>query len=273
MIDIESFLEKGWVVIDLIDPSPVKEIRRALQNHLNALIGRDISLEDYHKVAHDDALHTKLQTALTDTFRKGLLGKSIIERQIPLFQSLLGLDLWIQKNPYLRIARPKKSQDNLGYHRDTFYGGSPYELSVLIPFVDVPYLSALKVMSGSHIQSEKAFPTTQIENPDSSVKKGSLKHQLGFLYAPKKMDSSVERKMVPIPLKVGQALAFSLSTVHGSIINQGSTTRWSTDIRLMNAFAPVDLSMRPDYYIPLSCSAMTAQAEQYFRANQKVEAS
>ena len=83
------------------------------------------------------------------------------------------------------------------------------------------------------------------------------------------MDSSIAKDMIPVPLRLGQALAFSLSTVHGCVVNNGSKTRWSTDIRIMNAFAPVDLKDRPEYYQPLSSSAVTAKAQEYFLATEK----
>ena len=266
MIDIEHFSEKGWVVIDFIDPAPVLKAREALQTHLNELLGRNIPLEEYHAEVEDDTQHTDIQIKMTEFFRKQQFGKAIIEKQLPLFKPFMGLDLCVQRSPYLRMTRPGKPQDNIGYHRDTYYGGSPYELSVLIPYVDVAAPSALQVMTGSHSLPENHFPTMQIENPDEDVRKGSAKHKLGFLYAPKVMNPSVGKDMIAIPLKLGQAIAFNLSTVHGSVVNNGTATRWSTDIRVMNAFAPVDLSARPDYYEPLSRSAITTQAQEYFIA-------
>lgn len=268
MIDIEHFSEKGWVVIDFVDPSPVLKAREALQKKLSELLGKNISLEDYHKEVEDDQLHTETQIKMTEFFRKNQLGKPIIEAQLSLLKPFVGLDLFVQRNPYLRMARPGKPQDNIGYHRDTYYGGSPYELSVLVPYVDIAAPSALQVMTGSHTLPDDYFPTTQISNPDAKVTKGSSKHQLGFLYAPKVMDPSIEKNMLAVPLKIGQAIAFSLSTVHGCIVNNGEATRWSSDIRVMNSFAPVDLSARPDYYEPLCDSSVTAQAKDYFLASQ-----
>jgi ectoine hydroxylase-related dioxygenase (phytanoyl-CoA dioxygenase family) len=206
---------------------------------------------------------------MTEAFRERGLGCKILAAQAPFFRTLLGPDLSIQANPYLRITRPQKPKDNIGYHRDTFYGGSPYEISVFVPFVDLPPECSLSVLSGSHIHSEERYPTVQIENPDTAVRKGTPKHKLGFLYAPKVMDPSVHEQMRPIPLKVGQALLFSLSTVHGSQINSGTTTRWSSDMRVMHALAPVDLTARPDYYKHLSHSCVSEAALRYFNANGK----
>lgn len=264
---VEHFRENGWFILDLIDPSSVYRTRAFLTEKLSELLGRPCPLEDYHLHAENDTVHTQLQIQMTEFFRKEKWGPQIIRDQLPFFQKLLGPDLFVQADPYLRMTRPQKPQDNIGYHRDTFYGGSPYELSVLIPFVDVPKASALKVLSGSHVHSESLYPTEQILDPTTT--KGSSKHQLGFLYAPKQMDSSIEEKMEPIPLQIGQALVFSLSTVHGSRVNTGDFARWSTDIRVMHAMAPVDLSARPHYYQPLSDSIVTQKAKEYFYANRE----
>lgn len=266
---IEHFIEHGWAVVDFEKPQLVMQAREALQKQLDQLLGKHCSLEEYHKVAEQDPFHIDLQVKLTQFFREQKFGPRIIKAQLDFFQQMAGLDLLVQANPYLRMSRPGKPQDNIGYHRDTFYGGSPYEVSVLIPFVNLEANSSLSVMSGSHILSEELFPITQIQNPDTEVVKGSQKHKLGFLYAPKVMADSVEASMKKIPLKLGQALLFSLSTVHGSVVNSGKFTRWSIDTRVLNAFAPVDLSARPDYYEPLASSPITSCAKKYFAANQK----
>jgi Phytanoyl-CoA dioxygenase (PhyH) len=261
------FREKGWLVLDFPDPNPVWQTRLFLEGELEKALGKKAALEEYHHHVSSDEEHTELQITLTKAFRTKECGPTILARQFSFFRDFLGPDLLVQANPYLRMTRPHKPQDNIGYHRDTFYGGSPYELSVFVPFVELPRECSLSVLSGSHIHSEERYPTTQIENPDAAVRKGTQKHQLGFLYAPKVMDSSIERQMEPIPLKVGQALIFSLSTVHGSRLNAGTISRWSSDMRVMHALAPVDLSARPDYYKPLSYSVVTESAKKYFYAN------
>jgi hypothetical protein len=265
----KHFSDKGWFVVDLPNPTPIFATRAYLQSELINLLGKNIPLEDYHLHVEDDDFHTQLQIQMTKVFREQKCGTRILEGQLSFFTALLGLDLYGQANPYLRITRPMKPQDNIGYHRDTFYGGSPYELSVLVPFVDLPEECSLNVLSGSHIHAEDYYPTIQIENPDTAIRKGTDKHQLGFLYAPKVMHPSIEEKMEPVALKVGQALVFSLSTVHGSVLNRGGVSRWSSDMRVMSALAPVDLSARPDYYKPLSYSVVTEAAKKYMIANGK----
>lgn len=259
------FLKNGWILIDLPCQDPVWHAREQLQKKLQELTSSNITLEDYHLIAKDDPYHTDIQLQMTNFFRAEKFAKRILSQQTDFFKHFVGLDLLVQKQPYLRMTRPGKPQDNVGYHRDTFYGGSPYELSVLIPYVECDANMTLKVLSGSHLLSEKLFPVEQYISED--VTKGSDKHKLGFLYAPKLMEPSIEEKMEPVPLKIGQVLIFSLAIVHGAVENKGQKTRWSSDVRVVNALAPVDFQNRPDYYEPFHSSPLTEAAKLYIQEN------
>lgn len=265
---MKANLEKdGYFVWDFEYPETIHQINEKLTKKLAEITGKSVTLEEFHSLGYDDKQHTEVQMKMTHFFRQEKCSYQILSQELNALHDLLGLDINIQANPYLRMTRPFKPQDNIGYHRDTHYGGSPYELSCVIPFVDLTAEESLQVYPGSHLHPESDYPLEQIENPDPAVRKGSAKHSLGFLYAPKKMEESVADHMIGIPLKKGQALVFSLPIVHGCVENKGKVTRWSTDTRVVNAFAPVDLSLRPDYYEPLSRSSVTEQAEAYLSVN------
>jgi hypothetical protein len=256
------YFEHGWVLVKLPRPDVIQEVRGVLQDELRRLSGySDITLERYHEIADDDATHQQYQIQLTELFRKHRYAHRVLAAQDDFFRPFLGPDLLVQISPYLRMARPGKPQDNIGYHRDTFYGASPYELSVWIPYVDLPAESSLSVLSGSHIRPESDFPVTQTQS--SEVTKGSELHKIGFPYAPKVMDANPLANIQPVPVRAGEALVFSLATVHGSVLNAGPIARWSTDIRVVNALAPVDLSGRPDYYERMSSSVVSDRARAY----------
>jgi hypothetical protein len=254
--------EHGWVLVTLPRTDVIQTVRGALLDELRRLSGdRTVTLERYHEIADDDAVHREYQLKLTELFRTRRYAHEVLGAQDDLFRPFLGPDLLVQVNPYLRMARPGKLQDNIGYHRDTFYGASPYELSVWIPYVDLPAESSLSVLSGSHTRPEADFPVTQTQSAE--VAKGSNLHKMGFPYAPKVMDSAPLADIRAVPVKAGEALIFSLATVHGSVQNSGPIARWSTDIRVVNALAPVDLSARPEYYETLSSSVVTDRARAY----------
>ena len=269
----KHFLDEGWLKIDLYDTSPIWKIRELLLKRLQEKwrLADLKRLEDYHLFVDSDNNHTAIQYDLLQLYLEAHSGLEVIRKNKKLLIDLIGPDIHVSKYPYLRIARPNKRQDNVGYHRDTFYGCSPFELSVFVPFVDLSDPDAtLKLIPGSHIMPESAFSYKQI--PSETVSKGSAKHQLGFLYSPKIMEGNIDNRAVPIPLEIGQVLIFSLSIVHGQEVNRSQLTRFSSDIRVVNSLAPIEWerSVHKDYYVELSSSAVTKQARAYQKANAPV---
>jgi len=260
---MKEYIENGWMVFDFPSLDPILQAREELEKELHRLLGTKTRLEDYRE--ENDERHTQTQIAMTRFFRE-----QAYDFTTPLtaqFREILGPDIVKQANPFLRIARPGKRQDNIGFHRDSFYGGTAYELSFFVPFVDLGPGNTMSVISGSHVESEEAYPTTQYISED--VTKGSAKHQMGFMYAPKVMDPSIEKRVKPVPLKIGQSLVFCLPIVHGCVVNAENSTRWSTDQRLMPTFAPVDMGTRQVAYEVVSESPVTQCVKKYEEANGK----
>ena len=262
-----SFFEQhGYSVVDLYDAAVVYRIRTELLKRLREITGRpDVTLETYHTVVGSDEQHTAVQDTLTRYIREESNLQQLVADNVRVFYELVGSDMNVQTAPYLRIVRPGKAKDNIGFHRDTFYGGSVHEVSLVIPFVPLDAGNALKVQGGSHLVPEREIPLVQTQSED--VTKGSKKHSMGFLYAPKMIDPSYRLTMQAVPLSLGQVLAFSLATLHGTEGNNSNNTRWSVDMRIVNRYAPVDLSARPTYYRPLFSSAVTKLADAYEATN------
>lgn len=261
---IEHYRKNGWFSLTFKDSEVVDDAIDTLTGELRSKVGNNtLTLSEYHTLQLSETQHNQIHIELTAFFREKRLGQAILGSQAKLFQGILGPDLDVQSSPYLRIARPHKQGDNIGFHRDTFYGGTPYEVIMSTALVDLPVESALSVLSGSHIMSKDAFLTKRVKSSDEAVFKGSEKHKIGFLYEPKMMEKAVADQMKPIPLRVGQALCFSMATVHGSVVNTGNVTRWTTDVRVKNTLSPVDLKERPDYYETLSRGVVTECAKTY----------
>lgn len=266
----EQFFVQGWAVLDLTngEDSLVFEVRRKLLEWLREAWIPDLdSLDHYHLHVDDDKRHIQIQHDLTQRYQASGLGPALIEENLAFFRRFVGPDLHVQNYPYLRIARPGLRQDNIGIHRDTHYGGSPYELSVSVPFTDAGAMGSLGVVTGSHVISELETPVKQFESED--VTKGSVKHQLGFLYAPKELPEEIRNRASPVHVRPGQALVFSLSLVHGQEVNRSAVTRFQSDIRVVNSLAPIqwERTVHADYYRALCSSAVTQQARLYLDAN------
>jgi len=265
----ESLLaERGWLVVDLPDARPVLHARRLLLDHLREdALPALTRLDDYHRHVDDDGRHDEILHDLTAFYWGMGLGRAIVERNLEVFHVLVGRDLHVQRRPALRASRPEKSQDVMALHRDTYYGASPYELSVVVPFTDVDASGALRVVSRSHLAADADIPYIQDVSPD--VVSRSPKHQLGFPYAPRALAPALDARAEPIPLRTGQALVFGLALVYGSALNTGGRTRISTEIRVVNSLAPRVPGRGTDAssYGPLCVSPLSDAARRYLAIN------
>lgn len=264
----EAFVENGWALVTLPEPAVVHETREALTGELSRILGRPVSrLEDYHLLVNSDDDNIRIQQALSDFYWAGGFARRIVAAQQAFLSSFIGADLLVQTYPYLRIARPGKPRDNLGFHRDTHHGSSPFEVSMFVPFADLDEPSAFRVVSGSHADPESAYPFEQVTDP--VITRGSALHKLGFPYAPKILRPEVALRSEPVPMRVGQALFMSLGLVHGQEVNAGVTTRISSDIRIVNGLAPVSTTrgVRSDYFTSLWESPSTRAARMYTANN------
>ena len=91
---------------------------------------------------------------------------------------------------------------------------------------------------------------------------------MGYPYAPK-IPKKGNDSLRPIPIKVGEIMVFPPATMHGQSMNRGSSTRFSCDFRIVNAFAPIKIKkgLSSRGYIELSISAISEVSLLYDKAN------
>ncbi|MGQ0675214.1 MAG: glycosyltransferase, partial [Rhodospirillales bacterium] len=263
----DHYRDHGWCRVNLPDARVIFTIREMLERRLRAAVGDDrATLERYHEFVPDER-HEKVQWDLANAFWEHDCSLSIGRANHAFFRAFIGPDLHIQRKPYLRIARPGRRDDNIGFHRDTFYGQSPYEATLHIALTPLDERGALQFVSGSHTHSEADYAVVSLGN--AAWTKGSPKHQMGFPYAPKKITAPIESDLTPVPLTLGQAVLFAPSMIHGQEVNRMATTRVSVDLRLVSTFAPVKIRQDAGTrgYVPLGESVVTEVAKRYYAAN------
>lgn len=239
MNDIERFMRDGWVIVDVPLALPF-------------LNSESITIEQHQE--------------LSESLWKSEYSLYVATVMLPIIQQLLGPDIMVQYMPYLRIARPGKTQDNIGYHKDTQYGQTPYELAVHIPFVDLDEKSAIRVISGSHLLPESAFVGV---TPDGyNIKKGSIENHMGKPWSPKCLKVPDGMETTPLVMKVGQVAIFSPAIFHGQEVNEGDKTRVSCDLRFVSSHRAdkVHVGKTHAAYVPVSVSPVEKIAEQYYGA-------
>jgi sporadic carbohydrate cluster 2OG-Fe(II) oxygenase len=253
---------EGYFLKTLGKPECVLDIREKLEKLLKKDVSSEITLETYHKFVERDDEKTKIHYKLSQLFWDGQWHLEVFKKNKEFFHELVGSDLDIQAKPHLRIARPNKPQDNIGFHRDTDYGASAYELSCLVSLTNLNKFEAIQLIPASHSLTD--IKVTAIKNKDSE--KGSINHQLGVPYFLKTLaDDNLKAKLIPIPMKIGEILCFSLAIMHGQETNKGSDTRWSFDARIKNSF--IKSGSRKDYYINFDNSPATKAGIMHYKDN------
>ena len=260
--DISSFAEEGYVLVSLPDQSSVKSVRRRLNDKLSEIMGQKFNLEDYHQYIQNDDQHIEIHLEMLMFLHETELYLKVLAENKTVLVSLIGPDIDVQVCPHLRIARPGKPQDNIGFHCDIDYGNTSHEMSCITALTDLNEAGAVKVLPASHARPR--MQTVAVVN--DKAPKGSKLHRLGVPYSYKRIvDEGYKENMVPVPMKIGQALCFDLGVIHGQEVNNSSDTRWSIDVRLKNILAPTNT--REGYYKSFSKSPLTEAAEKYLENN------
>jgi hypothetical protein len=186
---------------------------------------------------------------------------------LPIIKKFLGPDLMVQYYPYFRVARPFERGDNIGYHKDTHYGQTPYELAVHIPFVDLDDKSAIRVISGTHLLSENVFEKITVDG--KPIKKGDIENLIGRPYFPRYLKVPDGMGTIPLVMKVGQAAIFSPAIFHGQEVNEGDITRLSCDIRFVNSCHSNKVRVGKVHagYVQMSESPVERIAKKYYEVN------
>lgn len=234
----EELQENGYIVVDLPDVDVINETRAWLQERLAGFLGlSSVELETYHELELDDDTHYATHVKMVDAFRAESKSRKIAERQLDMLVPLLGKDLAITVPDILRMVRPGKGFDNIGLHRDSDYGNTAYELNFWIPFVDIAEGMGLQVVPKSHMLTDDALTLTKSKH--ELVKESSDLHRIGFFHTPQHIQDVEKMEKRRIPVKVGQALIFPANLVHGQDVNEGPSTRWTTDFEVGNSLGPI----------------------------------
>jgi hypothetical protein len=253
-------LRDGYAVVELNQPKIISEMQNLVKKSMNLgeFTDRTLSFDSYAE---------KVKTAIDDMAKSELV-KRLLEKQKDLITNLCGPDVDYQWYPHIRVSRPDAKTDTSGWHRDTFYGNSPYEVNWWFPVFDLPQGSGLRFLPGSHrMPSKNVRPAAIPEDiaKDRTVARGSVANQIGFLYQPQMDDTIAGMKQgddVLVAPKVGEAIVFLASLLHaGSTGTNTNQPRISIDIRVRNCHAPT--STKPGFYVPLFRGLVSECANQF----------
>lgn len=256
------YSEHGYCIGELVSKSSIEKLRQLCESYIKENVSPKATLYSYHNFV-DEIKHRDIQYGLTQKVRELQFHTKIATDNVNLFKAIIGLDIDIQAKPYIRISRPGVKEDNIGFHRDTAYGNSAYEMSCVLPIEDFLSGSEVYVLPDSHRLRDIEYEL----NHDTGITKGSKQNEIGFLYLQKRIKNLENDKLLGPSLKKGQFLMFSLGLIHGQEVNDSNTTRWSIDFRLRNPFHPQNKFLKSGYYSSLLTSPSALVGRDYYENN------
>ena len=158
--------------------------------------------------------------------------------QQPIFE-LLGRDIMVQKVTNL-VIQPPGDLNTSEPHRDT-PTDSYYSIVIWVPMTDSYGTKTLNILNLE--QSNDAFDMIQ-NNPDNWTSP----------------QSSVLENGNAVEVPFGSAIILWPHLYHGSKVNEEKETRWTLNIRYINAFAPKGHKNPFDYFKLLCLSPLTQLA-------------
>ena len=252
----DSLRENGYATIAFAEVKPIDDIQKIVSQIFPC---PPIEL---HKKPIDDNTRLALVKEAKDAIVKSGYVKQLLYDNAKLFMTLLGPDIDIQSDIYLRVSRPSLESDFIDWHRDTFYGNSYWELNFWVPIFPLSEGAGLMVVKGSHLTPSHNVQAVNDQNAfRSTVTKGSLANELGYLYAPKRDDTISNLDTSQITLlspPCGQGILFFTHAAHRAH-NASNETRISMDLRIRSMLAPTNT--KPGYYQPLTRGVIASCVE------------
>lgn len=195
------------------------------------------SVQDYAAMSAE-TYHMLVSRAQEEINRRRIARRLAEDRRAALTQ-ILGTDrILLQTNLYLRATRPQasiNSQEFVGWHRESFYGPDmAASVNLWVPVKGVTIENTLHYVPESHLIPDESIQIVQ--EKDNSVERFSAGHQIGLLYAPKRIVKGVDfSNRQPFIVPFGSVAIFAGALIHGAAENRSSNVRFSVDFRLIAA--------------------------------------
>jgi ectoine hydroxylase-related dioxygenase (phytanoyl-CoA dioxygenase family) len=200
---------------------------------LRRIVGLHFGLSTAEYIGMSQSQFHSVVNAAQDEMNSRLMTHRIVKSILNHIAAFLGdEDIMVQRNLYLRAARPNTSIDIVGWHRESFYGAPQQTVNLWVPVLNVTPENTLHYIPDSEGIDNDKIALKQAE--DERVQKGSSSHHIGLLYAPKHIVGGVNfNNARPMIVPDGSAAIFPGELVHGAAENTSGKIRFSVDVRLL----------------------------------------
>ena len=247
----DDFLKYGYKIFEVANKEALDRIRSEIvklaANFLQEKIPHDhhYFLSTIHSRVSDKQINALRLHVFEALNAQSWVRGAYFQCAKTLLDIIVGNELVMQRKVNLSIQMPNDKSSILPVHADTWSGDSPYEVVLWLPFVDVAKTQSMFILPMAQNQLHVA----------AMEKKGISKTQ--------EIMDEIKEDVIWLELKYGQGIIFTQNVMHGNVLNEEKTTRWSCNCRFKSAFSPYSDKKIGEFFEPITLKPATRLGVHY----------
>ena len=242
-----NFLRNGFVVCDVEASKILEGIRQDVTqiaiNWLDQsqLESKAFELSNSHNFVTNERLNDLRMTIFTEVNKITDIRQRYFRLARQSLTTLVGNELAMQNKVNLSIQQPNDESSVLPIHSDIWTGDSPFQAVLWVPLTDA-----------SKSNSMFLLPPNESREARQRVAAGEFKSM-------DQIESEYHSQMVTMVVPYGKVLIFDSNCLHGNVLNETKTVRWSINCRFTGLLTPFTNPERRlgTYYLPITTRAAT----------------
>lgn len=243
----EEFLSSAYVIRDVEDRAALDMLRSKVVGAAAKAIGipapedESAFLNEFHHSVPVDKLNAIRLGLYRELNSNPWFRPTYLHLARRIIEGLVGNELAMQNRINLSIQMPEDRTSLLDLHADSFGGETPFQVVQWLPLVDVSATKSMFILPRQ--KSEEIIKRLK------DFSKGGMR----ALY------ETVKNDLIWLDIPYGKVLVFSPNVLHGNIINEETTTRWSFNTRFTGLFTPYGSAEKTlgSYYLPITPRPVT----------------
>jgi sporadic carbohydrate cluster 2OG-Fe(II) oxygenase len=242
-----GFLRDGFVVCDAESPEILESVRHDVnQISINWLKQNEVDSNAFElSISHNFVANERLNDLRLTIFTEINKVADIRQRYFWLARqsltTLVGNELAMQNKVNISIQQPNDESSVLPIHSDIWTGDSPFQVVLWVPLTDA-----------SQSNSMFFLPPRESHEARQRVTAGDFKSM-------DQIESEYHAQMITMVVPYGKVLIFDSNCLHGNVLNETKTARWSINCRFTGLLTPFTNPERRlgTYYLPITTRAAT----------------
>lgn len=243
----KDFIQNGFVVCDAESPTTLEsishEVTKIATNWLiqNQIESKSFELSQSHNFVSNEKLNDLRLTIFTEINKIADIRQRYFWLARQCLAALVGNELSMQNKVNLSIQQPNDESSVLPMHSDIWTGDSPFQVVLWVPLTDA-----------SKSNSMFFLPPNESHEARQRVTAGEFKSM-------DQIQGKYHSQMVTMVVPYGKVLIFDSNCLHGNVLNETKTARWSINCRFTGLLTPFTNPERRlgTYYLPITTRAAT----------------